>query len=198
MSMSSRSRRLVPILVLVVACPLLFGLYEYQRLVNENLWLRKENLGLRDELAFLREGYESELARLRDSQALYLAQIELLQHQQASNNLRRPSEQELRMFLASDLTDSQPFVIGHYVCMNYASDLKRNAALAGWNISVVIVNYNSSRGIYGHVLNGAYLSDGRWAWIEPQKDLIAWSLETHLKEFLKVAWLKIIDLAVVW
>jgi len=194
---TSRTRRLVPILVLVVACPVLFGLYEFQRLSNENFWLRKENLSLRGELAFLREGYESELARLRDSQALYLAQIELLQHQQASN-LRRPSEQELRTFLASDLTDSQPFVIGRYVCMNYASDLKRNAALAGWNISVVIVNYNSSRGVYGHVLNGAYLSDGRWVWIEPQKDLIAWSLETHLKDFLKVAYVKVIDLAVVW
>ena len=197
MSMSSRTRHLVPVLVLVLACPVLFGLYEYQRLVNENLWLRKENLSLRGELAFLREGYEAELARLHDSQALYLAQIELLQHQ-ASNHLRRPSEQELRLFLASDLTDSQPFLIGRYVCMNYASDLKRNAALAGWNISVVMVNFNTTHGIYGHVLNGAYLNDGRWVWIEPQKDLIAWSLETHLKEFLKVAWLKIIDLAVVW
>jgi hypothetical protein len=174
-------------------------------LESENVWLRDEVSRVRSQLSEFQALYEDELGKLRDLQSQFSVEaeqlrlrVDQLQRERNRASVRRPSESELKSFLASDPISMVPFRAGSYICINYATDLKRNAALAGWNISVVIVNYNSSRGFGGHVLNGAYLSDGRWIWIEPQRDLILTDLESHLRDFLRVSYAKVTELAIIW
>jgi hypothetical protein len=50
---------------------------------------------------------------------------------------------------------------GSYACVNFAKNLKVNAAKAGWNISFIAVNFISPKCKDDHALNGAYLADGR-------------------------------------
>ena len=50
---------------------------------------------------------------------------------------------------------------GSYACVNFAKNLKVNAAKAGWNISFIVVNFISPKCKDDHALNRAYLADGR-------------------------------------
>jgi hypothetical protein len=189
---------------MLLLVPCLFVSYYVHQLESENLWLRDEVSRVRGQLSESQALYEDELAALRELQARFDVETEQLRlrvdqlQRESRASVRRPSESELKSFLASDPVSMVPFRSGSYICTNYAADLKRNAVLAGWNISVVIVNYNSSRGFGGHVLNGAYLSDGRWVWIEPQRDLVLTDLESHLRDFLRVSYVKVTELAIVW
>jgi len=113
--------------------------------------------------------------------------------------LNRPTEYELKLFLSIDDTDKHEYKKGSYVCINFAKDLKVNAAKAGWNISFIVVNFISPKGEEGHALNGAYLADGRWVWIEPQNDKIYYgSIEEYLKEFFNIEWVQIEEYAIIW
>ena len=197
-------RRVVPLVVLLLV-PCLLVSYYVRSLESENVWLRDEVSRYRSQLSESQALYEDELAALRDLQARFDVEteqlrlrVDQLQRERNRASVRRPSESELKSFLASDPVSMVPFRSGSYICINYAADLKRNAVLAGWNISVVIVNYNSSRGFGGHVLNGAYLSDGRWVWVEPQRDLVLTDLESHLRDFLRVSYAKVTEIAIVW
>jgi len=66
-----------------------------------------------------------------------------------------PTYSELYEFLRIDQTDKMSYQEGRYVCINFAADLKRNAALAGYNIGFVSVNYDGPKKGGGHAFNGA-------------------------------------------
>ena len=161
---------------------------------------------LRDRVALLSVEAEKRQAELEASERLlatYSARIGVLESTAKRGVfLARPSRTELAEFLAKDLTDQRTYRTG-YVCMHFASDLKHNAALAGWNLSVVLVNFqfrefNGFVQVNGHVLNGVYLADGSFVYIEPQTDKIFSSLLEHLKVFLNEPQIKILEVAIVW
>lgn len=189
-------RLFLPLVFLLVALSFSFLFYEYQGCLRENGWLRQELARYREE-ASLRDDQVQELQR---SLSEIQVRLRLEQQRQLSSAslLRRPTMDELKAFLASDRTSNQTYQVG-YVCMNYAADLKVNAARAGFNLSVIIINYVSEKsGGGGHVLNGAFLADGRWVWIEPQNDRVALSLEDHLRLFLRLPDVRVTEVAIVW
>jgi len=114
--------------------------------------------------------------------------------------LKRPTFNELVMFLANDGTDGHRYDPDSYVCVNFAHDLKTNAARVGWNISFVDINFYDKNGDgWGHSCNGAYLADGSWVWIEPQTDRIySGSVETYLQDFQEISYVRVIQLVVIW
>jgi len=104
---------------------------------------------------------------------------------------------ELRKFLEEDDVNFREYAKG-YVCINFARDLKIHAERMGYNVSFIIVNFNSPEGEEGHALNGAYLSNGEFVYIEPQTDGIYFSLEEALKDTFDLEWVKIEDYAIIW
>jgi len=90
--------------------------------------------------------------------------------------LKTPTRVELENFLLNDKTDKNEYRTG-YVCINFACDLKANAARAGWNISYVQANYDVyyDRGKYfedAHAFNMAILADGSIVYIDTYADTL--------------------------
>ncbi|MEM4649584.1 MAG: hypothetical protein QXP78_02830 [Candidatus Bathyarchaeia archaeon] len=112
--------------------------------------------------------------------------------------LRNPeSIEELKKFLEDDDVNFREYVKG-YICINYARDLKIHAERMGLNVSFIIVNFNSPEGGGGHALNGAYLSNGEFVYIEPQTDKIYFSIEEALKDILGLEWVEIENYVILW
>jgi len=138
-------------------------------------------------------------AELKKKQDLLMEKVNSIEIELAKYRLRRPTYAELQEFLTADQIDKRTYVKEQYVCVNFAADLKHSAAGFGYNISFVTVNFDAPDKSGGHALNGAYLSDGSWVWIEPQTDSIHWgTIEQYLKSFFDVEWVKVETLAIVW
>jgi Tfp pilus assembly protein PilX len=134
---------------------------------------------------------------------------EMFENELSHYKLNRPTLSELKTFLAEDTTNQNKWVEGIYICMNFAADLKEHARNKGYNISYIIINfdytYNSYSYSAGHTMNGAYLADGTWVWIEPQTDEIIYgnptnheSLENQIAKFYDVNSVQITEIAIVW
>jgi hypothetical protein len=80
--------------------------------------------------------------------------------------LYNPTYKEMREFLARDETDSNPFVIGEYVCSDFAAQLNNNAEADG--IRVAYVRIRSKE--WGHALVAFETVDRGLIFIEPQSD----------------------------
>jgi arsenate reductase-like glutaredoxin family protein len=146
---------------------------------------------------------QKQLDQLKTQNDLLKAQLTNATSQLNHHILRRPTLQELQTFLlnnkpnlpASNRTDPN--------CVQFSSDLKKFAAVAGLNISYVQVNYvatwKGKQYGYGHALNGAYLADGTWVYIEPQTGEVSQSLEHLITElvFLPMPF-QITMIGVVW
>jgi len=157
-------------------------------------YVQAENLQIVRDLSLMR----SELGRLEGEAKALEVKVQSLEAELSVHKLGRPSLSELQLFLKTDQTDKHEYKRLSYVCINFAADLKRNGARAGYNISFVSVNYESD-GSWGHALNGAYLSDGSWVWIEPQNDKIYHgTIEEYLMVFFKLSYVKIKEIAIVW
>jgi hypothetical protein len=86
--------------------------------------------------------------------------------------------------------------------------LKINAAMAGWNLSYLVINYQNKLipGLYArrHALNGAFLSDGTFVYIEPQTDKIYSTPDEVLKDISPLSRLsefeeiRIIHISIIW
>ena len=158
-------------------------------------YLHEENLQRIRDLSLMRV----ELGRLEGEVKALEVKVRSLESELTTYKLRRPSLSELQLFLRIDQIDKNEYKRLSYVCINFAADLKRNAARAGYNISFVTVNYEHEGGSAGHALNGAYLSDGSWVWIEPQKDKIhQGTIEECLRALFKLQYAKIGEIAIVW
>jgi hypothetical protein len=139
------------------------------------------------------------LSRLEGEVEALEVKARSLESQLATYKLRRPDLAELQSFLSADQTDKNQYQRLRYVCINFAADLKRNAARVGYNISFVTVNYEYEGGSAGHALNGAYLADGSWVWIEPQNDgIYRGTIEEYLAAFFKLSLVKVKEIAIVW
>jgi len=80
--------------------------------------------------------------------------------------LRNPTHRELREFLASDETDSNPFISGEYVCFDFATDLNNNAEANGIRAAYVRIRFKE----WGHAVVAFETADRGLIFIEPQSD----------------------------
>ncbi|MFC2010486.1 hypothetical protein ACFLVU_00390 [Chloroflexota bacterium] len=100
------------------------------------------------------KGYETSL--LRESE----------EHLNGLVELRNPTYQELREFLAADDTDSNVFFSGEYVCFNFAAELNNKAETNG--IRAAYVRIRSSE--WAHAVVAFETVDRGLVFIEPQSD----------------------------
>ncbi|MFQ6085540.1 MAG: hypothetical protein ACE5OY_04660 [Candidatus Bathyarchaeia archaeon] len=144
--------------------------------LNQTYWgLDAKYNALNEDYASLSENYTSlgkdyddlktELTAVRSELQRYKAQEALI--------LIRPTLQELEAFLREDRTDAREYVDPSYICQDFAIELRRNAIQRGFNVSYVSIAFTDGM---GHVINGCYLDDGRFVYIEPQTDEFLWDL----------------------
>ena len=80
--------------------------------------------------------------------------------------LHNPTYRELREFLASDETDSNPFISGEYVCFDFATELNNNAEANGIRAAYVRIRFKE----WGHAVVAFETVDRGLVFIEPQSD----------------------------
>lgn len=85
----------------------------------------------------------------------------------AGCNLWDPSYQEMKEFLAQDVTDSKTYVEGKYVCSDFAAEVNNNAEAQGIRCALVEIKYP---GNWGHVIVAFETTDKGLVFIEPQFD----------------------------
>lgn len=90
--------------------------------------------------------------------------------------LRDPSYQEMQDFLAQDMTSEREYVEGEYICVDFAADVKSNAAEEGIRCAYVVIEY---RGETGHAVIAFDTTDEGLVYIEPQFD---WEVEPEIGE----------------
>ena len=170
-------------MIALASCLGLYAFTSFENLSARNLLLQRQLGDLEGELAAYQgraDMLEMELRRLGDLNDISAAQISQMQRELARISLRKPTLNELQAFLANDQTDKNQYDPTLYKCTQFSRDLKRNAGLAGFNFSVVLVDFEGyvlqTKVAPGHVLNGAYLADGRFVYIEPQSDKVSLSL----------------------
>jgi hypothetical protein len=196
---------LVVIVIALASCLGLYAFTSFENLSARNLWLQRKVGDLEGELAAYQgraDLLESELRRLGDLNDILAVQISQMQKElDRKISFRKPTLSELQTFLANDQTDKNLYDGTLYKCTQFSRDLKRNAALAGFNFSAVLVDYEGyefqMKVSRGHVLNGAYLADGRFVYIEPQSDKIS-PLLIDLMRDLRIDQISVIGIAVIW
>ncbi len=104
----------------------------------------------------------------------------------AYNNLKLPKYSEVVNFMIRDNTDKHPYIIGSYVCEDFARDFRDNAIAAGYYKSGIVTIYLSEneRGFGNlHALVCITTSDKGIVYVEPQCDTIV-----SLKLYQKYNW----------
>lgn len=82
--------------------------------------------------------------------------------------LRNPTHKEMWEFLAGDETDSKPYIIGEYVCNDFAAQLDNNAEAAGIRAAYVRIRSKN----WWHAVVAFETLDRGIIFIEPQSDRI--------------------------
>jgi hypothetical protein len=82
--------------------------------------------------------------------------------------LHNPTYKELREFLASDNTDSHPYISGEYVCFDFAAQLTNNAEAKG--IRAAYVRLRSKE--WAHAVVAFETVDRGLIFVEPQSDKV--------------------------
>ena len=80
--------------------------------------------------------------------------------------LRDPTHKEMREFLTGDETDSNPYVVGEYNCIDFSAQLSNNAEANGIRVAYVRIRARE----WGHVLVAFETTDRGLIFIEPQSD----------------------------
>lgn len=88
--------------------------------------------------------------------------------------LRDPSYREMMTFLTEDDTSRQEYLEGEYTCLDFAADVKANAAKEGIRCAYVAIEFV---GQGGHAIVAFDTTDGGLVFIEPQFD---WEVEPEI------------------
>ena len=88
--------------------------------------------------------------------------------------LRDPSYQEMSNFLKQDETSEQEYLENEYSCVDFAADVKENAAKEGLRCAYVVIEY---LGLTGHAIVAFDTTDRGLVYIEPQSD---WEVEPEI------------------
>lgn len=81
--------------------------------------------------------------------------------------LRNPTYTELKEFLASDPTDSNPYISGEYVCFEFATEVNNNAEANGIRAAYVRLRFEE----WAHAVVAFETVDRGLVFIEPQSDM---------------------------
>ena len=88
--------------------------------------------------------------------------------------LRDPSYQEMKAFLTQDETSEQEYLRNEYICVDFAANVKANAAEEGIRCAYVVIEY---LGTTGHAIVAFDTTDRGLVYIEPQFD---WDVEPEI------------------
>jgi hypothetical protein len=88
--------------------------------------------------------------------------------------LRDPSYQEMKDFLEKDKTSEREYVQNGYICVDFAADVKANAAKEGLRCAYVVIEY---LGTTGHAIVAFDTTDQGLVFVEPQFD---WEVEPEI------------------
>lgn len=88
--------------------------------------------------------------------------------------LRDPSYQEMKAFLKQDETSEQEYLRNEYICVDFAANVKANAAEEGIRCAYVVIEY---LGITGHAIVAFDTTDRGLVYVEPQFD---WDVEPEI------------------
>jgi len=88
--------------------------------------------------------------------------------------LRDPSYQKMRDFLKQDETSEQEYLASEYICVDFAADVKANAAKEEIRCAYVVIEYYEGS---GHVIVAFDTTDRGLVYIEPQFD---WEVEPEV------------------
>jgi len=88
--------------------------------------------------------------------------------------LRDPSYQEMQAFLTQDETSEQEYLRNEYICVDFAANVKANAAEEGIRCAYVVIEY---LGITGHAIVAFDTTDRGLVYVEPQFD---WDVEPEI------------------
>jgi hypothetical protein len=88
--------------------------------------------------------------------------------------LRDPNDQEMKDFLEQDETSEQEYLENEYICVDFAADVKANAAREGLRCAYVVIEY---LGLTGHAIVAFDTTDRGLVYIEPQFD---WEVEPEI------------------
>jgi hypothetical protein len=88
--------------------------------------------------------------------------------------LRDPDYQEMKDFLEQDETSEQEYLKNEYICVDFASNVKANAAEEGLRCAYVVIEY---LGTNGHAIVAFDTTDRGLIYIEPQFD---WDVEPEI------------------
>jgi len=85
--------------------------------------------------------------------------------------LRDPSYREMKDFLEQDETSEQEYLRNEYICVDFAANVKANAAKEGIRCAYVVIEY---LGTNGHAIVAFDTTDRGLVYVEPQFD---WDVE---------------------
>ena len=88
--------------------------------------------------------------------------------------LRDPSYREMEDFLKQDETSEQEYLKDEYICVDFAANVKANAAKEGIRCAYVVIEYLA---ITGHAIVAFDTTDRGLIYIEPQFD---WEVEPEI------------------
>ena len=88
--------------------------------------------------------------------------------------LRDPSYQEMKDFLEQDETSEQEYLRNEYICVDFAANVKANAAGEGIRCAYVVIEYLDTN---GHAIVAFDTTDRGLVYIEPQFD---WDVELEI------------------
>lgn len=88
--------------------------------------------------------------------------------------LRDPDYQEMKDFLEQDETSEQEYLRNEYICVDFAANVKANAAEEGLRCAYVVIEY---LGTNGHAIVAFDTTDRGLIYIEPQFD---WDVELEV------------------
>lgn len=82
-------------------------------------------------------------------------------------NLRNPTYQEMKEFLAQDTTDSKTYIKDEYLCSDFSAEVNNNADAQGIRCAIVDIFYPDG---YGHTIIAFETTNKGLKFIEPQFD----------------------------
>jgi hypothetical protein len=155
--------------ILILAIVAVASLVATVWVLGELNWTRNSLLSLDDDLEAaqaelnasneLIESLEDELSNLQVNYARLTTGYDYV--------LRDPSYQEMTDFLKQDETSEQEYLEDEYICVDFAADVKANAAEEGIRCAYVVIEYI---GLTGHAIVAFDTTDEGLVYIEPQFD----------------------------
>jgi len=181
--MERNSRRKFRFTVVILAIVAIASLITTVWVLNELNRVHNSRLLVNDELQALQAELATVEIALNESRELIESLEDTLSNLQVNYArlttgygyvLRDPSYQEMKNFLEQDETSEQEYLRNEYICVDFAANVKANAAKEGIRCVYVVIEY---LGTTGHAIVAFDTTDRGLVYIEPQFD---WDVELEI------------------